>query len=246
MPVDSREAGVTDRQERVPGFKQAALCNSIITMIGAGGLGGEIAGGLIRKGLGVIKIFDGDIVQVSNLNRQDFYEEDLYKNKALCLAKNASHNATKASVIYGFPYMFQEAVENDVDVSCDAAISGVDNNPARTFAAKHYLKTRPVIFTAVSNDANHGYVFIQEPGKACFGCLFPKAVNDETTPCPNTPAVKDILKVVSGVVLYAVDTLFMERKRNWNYREIYLAGFVPDSSRNVERLGNCPICGRGS
>jgi len=215
-------------------------------MIGAGGFGGEVGEGLLRKGVGFLKIFDGDRVELSNLNRQRFFEEDLHKNKALCLAKNLSREATKRSVIFGYPFMFQQAVELDVDTSCDVAFCLVDNNSTRTFTARHYLKTRPVIFTAVSNDANHGYVFVQEPGKACFGCLFPNAAKDEREPCPNVPAVKDILKIVSGIVLYALDTLLMDRKRNWNYREIYLAGFVPDSSRIVEKLDTCPICGRDS
>jgi hypothetical protein len=92
------------------------------------------------------------------------------------------------------------------------AIVGVDNNPGRIAASRFYWKQGvPVIFTAVSREADHGYVFIQKPGEACFGCLSPQAVNDETYPCSDRPAVKDILKVVAGIVVYAVDTLLMRR-----------------------------------
>lgn len=242
-PTSQGEASATDRQERVPGFDQAKLTNLRITMIGAGGLGSEIGEGFIRKGLGSLKILDGDEVALSNLSRQRFYKEDLYKNKALCLAKNLRKEAVKKSVIAGHPFTVQEAVEQGVDCSCDIAICGPDNNPARVFVSRYfYEKQIPVVFTAVSRDANHGYVFVQETGQVCFGCLFPEALNDKTEPCPNTPAVKDILKVVAGIVLYAVDSLVMERRRNWNYRQIFLGGFVPDILKKLERKENCVIC----
>lgn len=123
-------------------------------------------------------------------------------------------------------------------------ICGVDNNRARVNVARYALvRNLPVIFTAVSLDGNNGYIFVQEPGKACFGCLFPDAVSDERTPCPNTPAIKDILKVVSGFVLYLADSVLMRRPRNWNYRMIYLSGFAPDERRMIERNPECPLCG---
>lgn len=212
-------------------------------MIGAGGLGGEIGEGLLRKGIRCLKIFDHDAVELSNLNRQKFYEEDLYQNKAIRLAKNLAREAIKSSIIRGYPMRFQTAVKTGIDVSCDVAICGVDNNETRVYVSRHYYqKGIPVVFTAVSEDADHGYVFVQEPGKACFGCLFPQAINDNSNECPKTPAVKDILKVVAGIVLYAVDTLIMDRKRNWNYKEVFLASFVPDTAYTIEGKEDCLLC----
>ena len=74
---------LTDRQEKVLGFRQSVMDSLRVLQIGAGGLGGEIAQGLARKGVGTIKLFDGDAVSFSNLSRQFFYKEDLYRNKAV-------------------------------------------------------------------------------------------------------------------------------------------------------------------
>ncbi len=242
--VRSGETGVTARQEIVPGFDQKVLDNLAVSLIGGGGLGGEIGEGLVRKGVGRISIFDGDAVEPSNLNRQLFFKEDLYRNKAICLAKNLSRFAIKKSRIIGYPFWFQEAVERGMDVDCDVAVCGVDNNETRVFVSRLYSERKtPVIFTAVSMNANHGYVFVQEPEKACFGCLFPYAVKDRTSPCPNSPAVKDILKVMGGIVIYAIDTLFMGRKRSWNFKQVFLAGFVNDITATIEKKGDCPLCG---
>ena len=100
----------------------------------------------------------------------------------------------------------------------------------------------PVIFTAVDEAASHGYVFVQEPGKACFACMFPKSFDDKTYPCPGTPAVKDILKVVAGVTTYAVDTLLMKRLRCWNYKQVYLDGSIPGFDWQVVRREDCKLC----
>jgi hypothetical protein len=77
-----------------------------------------------------------------------------------------------------------------IDLLGSVAICAVDNNPCRVAASKFYAsKAIPVIFTVVSREAD-GYVFIQEPGKACFGCLFPKAINDDTYPVLADPPLR--------------------------------------------------------
>jgi hypothetical protein len=63
-------------------------------------------------------------------------------------------------------------------LACDVAICGVDNNPARVIASRRFQGLGvPVIFSAVSAEADHGYVFLQEAdgpcprGRACRGRL---------------------------------------------------------------------------
>ena len=127
----------------------------------------------------------------------------------------------------------------------DIIICGVDNDETRIFVSEYGLaKNIPVIFSAVSRDANQGYVFIQKPGAACFGCVFPEAINNEATPCPGAPAMKDILKVVGGLVLFAVDTVLMDRPCNWNFRMTYLSGFLPDRKDLIPERADCPICSK--
>ncbi len=217
---------ITDRQERVPGFKQEIMNNLTVVLIGAGGLGGEIAEGLVRKGVGKLIIFDGDSVELSNLTRQKFYKKDLYKNKAICLARNMVKQATHNTEIVSHPYTFQKAIEEKIDTSCDIAICAPDNNTTRVFVSKHYHDLTPVIFLGLDEHANTGYVFIQEPGKQDFLDVFPDADKNTKTPCPNTPAIIDILKTTAGFVLFAVDSVMMDRKRNWNFRQFYMCGFV--------------------
>lgn len=240
---DGDACHVSDRQTLIPGFSQAALEKAKVILVGGGGIGSEVAEGLARKGVGSLAIYDHDVVELSNLNRQHFFACDIGCHKGVRLAKNIARHVTCGSVISGYGYSIQDAIVLEHDLHADAVVCGVDNNLARVETSRFFRKLNiPVVFIAVDYAAEQGYVFVQEPGKACFGCLFPDCLVKRTTPC-RTPAVKDVLKVVAGISLYAIDSLLMERKRNWNYRNIHLAGFAPDSARNIEFNSQCPLCG---
>jgi molybdopterin/thiamine biosynthesis adenylyltransferase len=235
---------VTARHEGVPGFDQERLTQASILLVGAGGINGEIGEGLVRKGIGELHLLDGDTVALSNLNRQHFKSSDLGMNKALRLARHLAKEGYMGTSIHAIPFYFQEALEREVPLRASIVVCGVDNDECRVAVAQYaYDRGIPAVFIAVSRDANHGYVFIQRPDAACFVCLHPEAFNNEEHPCPGVPAVKDVLKLVAGLSLYAIDTLIMDRKRNWNYRLIHLAGFMPDSRSWVQRIPSCLVCG---
>lgn len=237
------EDGVIDRQQEVPGFDQVALQKARIALIGAGGLGGQVAWGLVRKGVGVLKVFDDDEVALSNLNRQHFYPKDLYKNKALCLGENLAGEATCGTIIEAYTVSFQEAVDQNYLVSLSLAMCLVDNDETRKDAAIFCRQqAKSCVFAGVTQDASSGYVFVQEPGKACLQCLFPD-LGKGKSPCPGVPAVLDILATLGGLALYAVDSLLMERKRSWNYRAVSLPGFSPDVCVSVDKRSACELCG---
>lgn len=155
------EPPVFERHSGIPGFNQEKLSLATVALIGAGGLGSEIGEGLTRKGVGRILIFDHDVVEASNLNRQMFFRKDLGKNKALCLAENLSQMGFGNTTLIGYPYDFELAIKENGPIDCSLAIVGVDNDPCRVKAAKYFLKKQtPIVFTAVSEDGNSGYVFI--------------------------------------------------------------------------------------
>jgi molybdopterin/thiamine biosynthesis adenylyltransferase len=232
--------GAEDRQQKIPGFDQAVYSRSHVLCIGAGGLISHIAPTLVRKGIGALTIFDHDIVEVSNLNRQHFYERDIASNKAIALAQNLQPECIASTEIRGYALRFEEAIARNIDLSCGVAICGVDNNPGRLAASRYFRAQRvPVIFLAVSADADHGYVFIQDSSGPCIACLFPDAQNDDRFPCPGTPAIGDILQAVAALAVYGVDTLLMSRRCNWNYRRIGLADGRLDGGGTINIRVGC-------
>jgi adenylyltransferase/sulfurtransferase len=229
-----------DRQKKILGFDQARFSQSHVLCVGAGGIISMIAPTLVRKGIGRITLLDDDVVEESNLNRQRFYIKDIGQNKALALAENLVPECIVETEIQGVPLRLEEAIVRDIDLSCDVAICGADNNPARVAASRHFRELGvPVIFTAVSINGDHGYVFVQDKNGPCIACLFPDMVNDDRYPCPGTPAIADILQAVGALAVYAVDTLLMNRARSWNYRRISLADGTLDGATRVPTREDC-------
>lgn len=234
--------GAEDRQKLIPGFNQATYSRARVLCIGAGGIVSHIAPTLVRKGIGAITLFDSDIVEASNLNRQRFYIKDIGRNKAVALSENLRNECIVTTEVHGHALRLEEAIACGTDLLCDVAICGVDNNPARVAAARYFrTKGIPVIFAAVSRDGDHGYVFVQEATGACICCLFPDMTEDDRFPCPGTPAVADILQAVGALTVYAVDTLLMARTRSWNYRRLSLSDGSSDGAALVPVRETCRL-----
>jgi molybdopterin/thiamine biosynthesis adenylyltransferase len=234
--------GAEDRQKLIPGWDQEVYSKASVVCVGAGGIISHIAPTLCRKGVGKISLLDRDIVEVSNLNRQQFYPKDLGANKAIALAENLQPECIAATEICGLALTLEDAIEHEIDLSCDVAVCGVDNNPARVAASRYFRRNgTPVIFSAVSRDGDHGYVFVQERHGPCISCLFPDMVDDDRYPCPGTPAIADILQANGAIVVYAVDSLLMNRSRAWNYRRVSLSDQRSDGASLVAIRNFCSM-----
>jgi bacteriocin biosynthesis cyclodehydratase domain-containing protein len=67
---------------------QARLAEAQVTILGLGGLGCWVASALACTGIGRLVVVDGDVVELSNLNRQILYTpDDIGKSKALTGAR---------------------------------------------------------------------------------------------------------------------------------------------------------------
>jgi molybdopterin/thiamine biosynthesis adenylyltransferase len=235
--------GAEDRQKLIPGWDQEAYSKASVLCIGAGGIISQIAPTLCRKGIGRITLLDRDIVEVSNLNRQRFYPKDIGKNKALALAENLRAECIAATEIRGYALNLEDGIERQVDLSCNVAICGVDNNPGRVAASRFFrFKGIPVIFAAVSRDGDHGYVFVQEKHGPCIGCLFPDMADDDRYPCPGTPAIADILAAIGALAVFALDTTLMHRMCMWNCRQLSLSDEVWSGGSFLRTRSGCLLC----
>ncbi len=63
------------------------LQNSKVLLVGVGGVGGYALEALIRGGIGNITIVDGDIIELSNLNRQIITNNNVINRKKVEVAK---------------------------------------------------------------------------------------------------------------------------------------------------------------
>ena len=73
-PDTMGEHTVHDRQSHIANWNQDKLQDSKVLCIGTGGLGSKYLQNLARMGIGHLIFCDSDFVELSNLNRQFFYE----------------------------------------------------------------------------------------------------------------------------------------------------------------------------
>ena len=237
---------IYSRHSELPGFCQDILAKVTVLLIGMGGLGFLIAMMLARKGLGRLILMDMDEVSVSNLSRQPFTFEDLGLNKAERAAIRLRDHCIVNTELLAIPLSIEKVGETGIVLpEFDIAVCGVDNNAARRIPIRIGLeRSKPIIFTAVDYNAESCSVSIQEPGKACFGCIEPDVVVDSHDPC-RIPAAIDINAMASGLTVYALDHLVMDtRPIAWNHRRIHAAGFMPGVSKVIEKDPDCPFCGK--
>jgi molybdopterin/thiamine biosynthesis adenylyltransferase len=230
------------RQAPIPGFDQTRYSRAHVLCVGAGGLTSHVVPGLARTGIGALTIVDDDFVEASNLNRQMYYRADIGRPKAIALVRNLQRECTVATRLAGYVMRLQDALDARIHASANVVVCAVDNNPTRVLASTTFRALRiPVIFMAVSRHADHGYVFVQDAAGPCFGCVFPDAVDDQTYPCPGTPAMIEILQVVGALALYAIDSCITSRPRTWAYRSAQLINGVWDSSYVPLVRTTCPL-----
>jgi adenylyltransferase/sulfurtransferase len=114
--------GPFSRHLLLGGFSQKALSKASVALIGAGGVNGQVAEGLSRKGIGRLVIWDGDAVVPSNLNRQFFRKGQIGTNKAHALAEGLIEVATAATSIVAVPWYFPDERALELMTGCDIVV----------------------------------------------------------------------------------------------------------------------------
>ncbi len=235
------------RQSQILDWNQDALSELMVFCIGCGGLGSRYLGQLARMGVGHLIFCDGDVVELSNLNRQQFYHHQLYQNKAVALYENLQQEATASTILEAYPLDFQDVMKENPDAfsGVDVLVCLVDNDETREEAARYGLAYGiPVIFSAVSRTALNGYTFVQQTSDGRSGCFRCISTNNPDRQAPaqcTEPSVVYIHGAVVSIAAYATTALAMKWQLKWNYYEI----FLDSSSRTLvrEKREDCRLCG---
>lgn len=190
-----------ERQVILPGFGiegQTKLRSSSVLVIGAGGLGCPILLYLAAAGIGKIGIADGDVVSLSNLNRQVLFgEKDLRKNKAETAARyfQDKYNDLKWEV---FPEIITVENAQEMISGYDLVIDGTDNFPTRYLINDAcVLLGKPLVFGAIYQHEGQVSVFNLGENSCNYRDLYPKMpASSEIPNCAET----GVLGVLPGII----------------------------------------------
>ncbi|WP_024955803.1 HesA/MoeB/ThiF family protein [Sulfurospirillum arcachonense] len=115
---------------------QLKLLNSHIAIIGSGGLGGHIAEILTRIGIGELSIFDFDIFEEHNLNRQNFSNLESLGKEKVTVVKEGLEKINPALHVNAYVHKFDPINDFKMIQNVDVVIDALDNPQTKLELAK--------------------------------------------------------------------------------------------------------------
>lgn len=106
---------------------QLILLNSHVSIIGCGGLGGYVAEILARIGIGELSLFDFDIFEEHNLNRQNFSTIYSLGKEKVNVVKNAIEQINPALHVNAFIYKLNPNTDYEMLKKSDIVVDALDN-----------------------------------------------------------------------------------------------------------------------
>jgi len=189
----------------VGGKGQETLLKSKVLVVGTGGLGSPIALYLAAAGVGTIGLVDGDVVDLSNLQRQiAHHTPDVGRSKVdSAREKIASINPDVKVISHNFRLDKDNIIEVIRDY--DFIVEGTDNFPTK------YLVNDACVFEGKPFNQGgilrfQGQVLTHVPGEACYRCVYPTPPPAGAVP---SCAEAGVLGAIAGILgtIQATETL---------------------------------------
>lgn len=223
---------------------QEKISNGKVLIIGAGGLGAPVALYLAAAGVGTIGIIDGDVVDLSNLQRQVIhFTADVNKSKVQSAKEKINQLNPDVKVI---AYHQLLTAENALQIieNYDFIVDGTDN-----FPVKFLINDACVI---AGKPFSHGGILRFEgqtitwlPGAACYRCIFHAPPPPNAVPTCSQAGVlgaiagmlgtiqaTEVLKYLTGVGELLTNRLLTFDAKKMEFRTI-----------KVKHNHKCAICG---
>ncbi len=175
---------------------QQRLSEASILLVGVGGLGSPIALYLAAAGIGRIGLVDGDVVSLSNLQRQVLYSEaEVGESKVEC-AKRRLLKLNSYLKVDVYPIRFDAASARELVGEYDIVVDGCDN-----FATRYLIDDlcaelgKPYVYGSIGKF--HGQVSLfNYQGGMRYRDLYPESETIST----QSSEVMGVMGVVPGII----------------------------------------------
>jgi len=104
---------------------RSVLKHKVVGIAGCGGLGSNCAVALARVGVGKLVVADFDVIEVSNLNRQYFFRNQVGEKKAFALKENIDRIDNSISVEAHDLFLTPETIPG-IFQGCDVIVEAFD------------------------------------------------------------------------------------------------------------------------
>ena len=202
MTYSDLEYEIFSRQFILKNFNETninKLSNAKIILIGLGGIGCPLSQYLVSSGLKNITLFDGDLVEKTNLGRQILYSiDDIGKYKSIC-AKNRLLKTNPYCKITAYSENLTEKNINvllDADIIIDTSDDWQLSKLINKFCVKNSLQ---YIFSSAINNNIQICLFKNQINHTCLNCVFPNDEDVELARC-ETIGISSICAGIAGLI----------------------------------------------
>ena len=224
---------------------QSKICESSILIIGAGGLGAPAALYLAAAGVGTIGIVDGDVVDLSNLQRQIIH---FTSDVGVPKVKSASEKMNKLNPDVNVK-VYKDIVHSEnireIISDYDFIVDGTDNfaakfliNDACVMEGKPYSHGGILKFT--------GQTMTVHPGKsACYRCAFNSPPPKGAVPTCSQAGVLGAIAGMLGTIQAAEALKFVTGTGTPLFNKLLSFEAMTMDFRKIslQKRTNCPVCG---
>lgn len=143
-----------ERLELLIGNKIDILKNKTVMVIGLGGVGGHAFEALVRSGIQNIIVIDSDVIDITNLNRQDLaYLNTVGKPKVEIAEKLAMQINQNCHIQKYQTFLNEENIDNVFQNKIDFVIDAIDTIETKKLIIKKCLKEN-IPFISVMGTGN--------------------------------------------------------------------------------------------
>ena len=176
---------------------QEKLLDAHALILGAGGLGSPVALYLASAGIGTLSIADGDLVELSNLQRQILHTADRIGKPKTHSARQSLAVTNPDCTVRPLPRLEDQALLEAV-ANADVVLDCSDNFTTRYALNRACIALKKPLVSGAAIKLS-GQLFVMDPRQAnapCYACLYPEEAQDEELRCATT----GILAPVTGVI----------------------------------------------
>ncbi|MEY3807520.1 MAG: hypothetical protein RI893_496 [Pseudomonadota bacterium] len=224
---------------------QQKLLAANILIIGAGGLGSPAAMYLAAAGVGTLTIYDDDVVDLSNLQRQiTHHTPDIGTDKVISTQKTLNQLNPEVNIRAVKQRLEGEQLDLEVQ-QADVVLDCSDN-----FTTRFAINTACVKYQTplVSGAAIRfeGQVTVFTPGKndsPCYNCLY-NSEGEELQNCATNGVIAPITGIVGSIQALEAMKLIMTIGETLTGRLLLLDGLTMEwNTMKLRRNPDCPSCG---
>lgn len=177
---------------------QQAIVDARVLVVGAGGLGSPAAYYLASAGVGTLVLADGDVVDLTNLQRQILHRTAaIGEPKALSGQRTLAEINPECKVIPLVERLSGERLEEEVALA-DVVLDCCDNFATRHAVNRACVKLgKPLVSgAAIRFDGQIAVFDTRQTDTCCYHCLFPEGRDVDEVRC----AVMGVFAPLTGII----------------------------------------------